>query len=41
VQFHLIEQDNDLVYGKLSERLSKTHKISWRYPFVWENWERL
>jgi hypothetical protein len=41
VQFHLIEQDNDFVYGKLSDRLYETHKITWRYPFVWENWERL
>lgn len=39
VQFHLIE-GYDKRYKRISEELSKTHKLTWRYPFVWENWER-
>lgn len=38
VQFHLIE-NHENEYGKISEKLEKTHKVTWRYPFVWENWE--
>jgi len=40
VQFHVLnnsEQDYKLIESKLK----KTHKLTWRYPFVWENWERL
>lgn len=41
VQFHLIDGvDCDGLYNRLAERLSETHKLTWRYPFVWENWER-
>jgi hypothetical protein len=41
VQFHLISGvDCEGLYTRLAEKLSKTHKITWRYPFVWENWER-
>jgi hypothetical protein len=41
VQFHLIEgMDCDKLYSELAKELSKTHKLTWRYPFVWENWQR-
>ena len=41
VQFHLIDGvDSEGLYKRLAERLSKTHKLSWRFPFVWESWER-
>jgi FkbM family methyltransferase len=41
VQFHLIEgQDNEAKYATIAAQLEKTHKLSWRYPFVWESWER-
>jgi len=38
VQFHLFDNSENDEYEKLSEKLSKTHEISWRFPFVWENW---
>ena len=38
VQFHLIE-NHENEYHRISEELKKTHKITWQYPFVWENWE--
>lgn len=42
VQFHLIDgKDTQKMYDEISEQLSLTHKISWRYPFCWESWERL
>ena len=37
VQFHLIENYQE-EYNKLAEKLSKTHELTWRFPFVWENW---
>jgi FkbM family methyltransferase len=40
VQFHLIDNYQSL-YEDLSEKLKLTHKLTWRYPFVWENWELL
>jgi hypothetical protein len=41
VQFHLIEgMDCESLYQQLAVRLSKTHSITWRTPFVWENWKR-
>ena len=28
------------LYRELAERLQHTHRLQWRYPFVWESWER-
>jgi hypothetical protein len=42
VQFHLVDgADSQKEYELLAKRLSVTHKLTWRYPFVWENWERI
>jgi hypothetical protein len=42
VQFHRIENvDTDSLYQAIANKLSLTHRCKWRYPFVWENWERL
>ncbi len=42
IQFHIVESFNwRYRYEKICTELSFTHKISWRYPFVWESWERL
>jgi FkbM family methyltransferase len=38
VQFHLFDGGGKLEYDSLFEKLSKTHELSWRFPFVWENW---
>ena len=40
VQFHLNVPDAREQYEKLAKRLHQTHKLQWRYPFVWESWER-
>lgn len=39
VQFHVME-GSDQMYEELRELLSKTHSLTWRYPFCWENWKR-
>lgn len=39
VQFHLFDGVEKNEYDLISTELSKTHKLTWRFPFVWENWE--
>lgn len=42
VQFHLVSGYNSVdLYEKIAENLSLTHRLTWRFPFVWENWERI
>lgn len=42
VQFHHIkDHDSEAEYEAIAAELRKTHKLSWRYPFVWESWERI
>jgi hypothetical protein len=42
VQFHLSDQFNtDIEYMEINRKLHETHELTWRYPFVWENWERI
>lgn len=38
VQFHCDIKDYEARYKKISSGLGKTHKLTWRYPFVWESW---
>lgn len=38
VQFHLFDNDKNNEYDNISKKLSETHELSWRFPFVWENW---
>lgn len=38
-QFHMIENYNER-YEKLVFELKKTHYLTWRFPFVWENWTK-
>lgn len=38
VQFHVLE-DSEHLYNEIAQQLSKTHKLTWRFPFIWENWE--
>lgn len=42
VQFHdfLIDNAKERMY-EIQKNLSKTHKLTYQYEFVWENWERL
>jgi FkbM family methyltransferase len=39
VQFHLFDGEENSDYAHISKELSKTHELSWRFPFVWENWK--
>lgn len=39
VQFHLFDGKENSDYNYISEELSKTHELTWRFPFVWENWK--
>jgi FkbM family methyltransferase len=39
VQFHLFDGQENSDYGYISEQLIKTHELTWRFPFVWENWK--
>lgn len=39
VQFHQIEGvPYEMWYEELAKKLSETHKLTWRYPYCWENW---
>jgi FkbM family methyltransferase len=38
VQFHLCVPDATKKYGRIRRRLKLTHRLVWRYPFVWEEW---
>jgi hypothetical protein len=38
VQFHLFEGKENYEYNKLYTKLLETHELTWRFPFVWENW---
>jgi len=37
VQFHIVP-GYELLYVDIESELSKTHKLTWQTPFVWENW---
>lgn len=39
IQFHIIE-GFESQYDVIAQKLSATHHLTWRYPFVWENWSR-
>ena len=39
VQFHTFIQNYEEQYESIKAGLSKTHDITWRFPFIWENWK--
>jgi len=39
VQFHIFVQNAEERRERIITRLEKTHKLTWRYDWVWENWE--
>lgn len=41
VQFHLIEEGDSGRYEALFHKINATHRLRWRFPFVWELWERV
>lgn len=40
VQFHQCAPNFEARYDAIAGRLEQTHKLTWRTPFVWENWTR-
>ncbi len=38
VQFHDFVPDAEKQYSDLEKKLSLTHKKTWSYKFIWENW---
>lgn len=41
VQFHDFIEEYQEKYVKIATQLHLTHKLTYRYPFVWENWEKI
>ena len=39
VQFHEFVEGYQQMYDAICERLRETHELTYRYPFVWENWK--
>lgn len=39
IQFHDFVKNADARMLNIQKSLSKTHNLTWRYPFVWENWK--
>jgi len=38
VQFHVFVPDATMKRRRLHEKLSKTHNLTYNYPWIWENW---
>jgi FkbM family methyltransferase len=38
IQFHTCAPDWQARYHAIAAGLSKTHELTWRTPFIWENW---
>lgn len=41
IQFHNFVENAFIMRNDIIESLSKTHKQTWCYPFVWENWNKI
>lgn len=41
VQFHTCAPAAENRYENIATQLAKTHRLTYRAPWVWENWERL
>ena len=40
IQFHNFVENSDSRMEDIQTRLTKTHKLTYQYKYVWENWER-
>lgn len=40
IQFHLGTPDAKSRYRNIADKLRETHRCIWRYPFLWEFWQR-
>jgi FkbM family methyltransferase len=41
VQFHLFYPNAVQLRDQIRAKLEKTHKLTYDYPFVWENWQKI
>ena len=41
VQFHNFIENYEILYEKIKNELEKTHHLTYNYPFIWENWEKI
>jgi FkbM family methyltransferase len=41
IQFHKTFNDSEKIREKIRKVLSLTHKLTYDYTFVWENWEKI
>ncbi|OAI07543.1 FkbM family methyltransferase [Methylomonas methanica] len=39
IQFHNMFDDSRIRMKNIQSKLSKTHRLTYKYEFVWENWE--
>jgi len=39
IQFHDFVPDAQQMRNEIQKKLSKTHKLMWDFPFIWESWE--
>jgi FkbM family methyltransferase len=40
IQFHQFVPDADAKRDSVRNALSRTHHVTWEFPYVWENWRR-
>jgi FkbM family methyltransferase len=40
VQFHRVGENYDDRIKKIQNELSKTHELTYSYPYIWENWKQ-
>ncbi|MFA6282824.1 MAG: FkbM family methyltransferase [Desulfurivibrionaceae bacterium] len=41
IQFHNLFPEAEQRMRAIQANLSRTHRITWQYEFVWENWEKI
>lgn len=41
IQFHEIDETSEVKRLQIREHLKLTHRETFCFPFVWENWERI
>lgn len=39
IQFHDFFDDSEKRMRTIQEKLGKTHRLTYQFPFIWENWE--
>ena len=39
IQFHDFIPNASVLRNEIRDELSKTHKLTWDFPFIWESWE--